>query len=272
MRTHQASWAFGMAPTKPSVYAERLAAAVYVLDLIEGEAEPFALPSRLEQISVVKGLFNRVWREDQWDWFTVRGQLGCPSQALARTLAAGLSDLRKALLSGDRANISEAAMLLRRRRARKHLSAFLGREEKDGPVSRGWLYILSTREAPDVVKIGATMRNVEERVREINGSTGMLVPLGARRSWRVKRPFECERRVHAELHTYRIRPDREFFRVRIGTAERTVNRIIREEDEGSKAPIRSAANKHGMTARVNDVLTIGKPPESECRMMSLTFS
>lgn len=61
------TYAFGMAPPKPDTHAVRGAAVAHLLELVEGNAEAFALPSRLEQLSTVKGLFSRAWREDQWD-------------------------------------------------------------------------------------------------------------------------------------------------------------------------------------------------------------
>jgi hypothetical protein len=67
-------WGFGMAPPKPAVQAERERAARTVICILRGEPVD-DLENALEHISVVKGLFNRVAREDQWDWFySLRGR------------------------------------------------------------------------------------------------------------------------------------------------------------------------------------------------------
>jgi hypothetical protein len=59
---------FGMAPPKHPVQAEREEAARTVISILQGE--PVGdVEKALEHISVVKGLFSRVAREDQWDWF-----------------------------------------------------------------------------------------------------------------------------------------------------------------------------------------------------------
>jgi hypothetical protein len=60
-------WGFGMAPPKPAVQQERLTAASSVSAMLERNAELCNDLTVLENISVVKGLFNRVVREDQWD-------------------------------------------------------------------------------------------------------------------------------------------------------------------------------------------------------------
>jgi len=64
-------WGFGMAPPKPDALNERQAACVAFLDVLGSEDLPAANDELLSAISTVKGLFNRVVREDQWDWFTV---------------------------------------------------------------------------------------------------------------------------------------------------------------------------------------------------------
>jgi len=62
--------------------------------------------------------------------------------------------------------------------------------------------VLSTREQPDFLKIGMTTRTVEERVREINTATGVLIPFGVRRCWRVMDPSRSEKLIHSALqHT-----------------------------------------------------------------------
>jgi hypothetical protein len=76
----------------------------------------------------------------------------------------------------------------------------------------GWIYILSTRELRDLLKIGMTTRTVELRVQEINGATGVATPFGVRRCWRVSDPQQVEKVVHAAVAVHRVRADREFFR------------------------------------------------------------
>ena len=108
-----------------------------------------------------------------------------------------------------------------------HLNIFLG----DGTVaedpSGGYIYILSTRENRDNLEIGVTTRSAEQRVKEINSATGVLVPFGVRHLWNVKEPNETERRIHELLADYRIRNDREFFQIDYHTAKRMIDSLIK---------------------------------------------
>jgi hypothetical protein len=75
-RRIEQKWGFGMAPIKPAVQKERGEAARTVLStLAEGR---HAALGRLDDLSTVKGLFTRTYKQDQWDWFTVWEQLGFP--------------------------------------------------------------------------------------------------------------------------------------------------------------------------------------------------
>lgn len=63
-------WGFGMAPLKEQTDYRNRKALVQVSDFVQGKMISGKAPI-LDQISVVKGLFNRVMRQDQWDWFTI---------------------------------------------------------------------------------------------------------------------------------------------------------------------------------------------------------
>ena len=80
-------WGFGMAPPKPRTVSVRVKACATVLSLLHAGRLPVVSDDVLEAVSTVKGLFNRVDQEDQWDWFTVVGHLGYPSRRIARVIA-----------------------------------------------------------------------------------------------------------------------------------------------------------------------------------------
>ena len=185
-----------MAPPKPDIQAQREGRASVVLDLIASAKLPPWPQSELDAISEVKGLFMRVFRMDQWDWFTVSSQLGHPGRGLAKMIGEGLEELRSAARDGDDTGLRRAQKGLCESPARKCLRAFLGKLEIPDEPDAGWVYILSTRRERDLLKIGMTTRTVEERVREINGSTGVAVPYGVRRCWRVSGPARAEKLIH----------------------------------------------------------------------------
>ena len=95
-------------------------------------------------------------------------------------------------------------------------------EEPDG----GYIYILSTREFRDILKIGVTTRSVEQRVKEINSATGVVIPFGVRYLWNVKEPEKTERQIHKLLADYRVRNDREFFHIEYPQAKKMIDSMI----------------------------------------------
>ena len=64
-------WGFGMAPPKKKTQISRNVACTRFLEILCSEELPDSDVNILEVVSIVKGLFNRIVREDQWDWFTV---------------------------------------------------------------------------------------------------------------------------------------------------------------------------------------------------------
>jgi hypothetical protein len=124
--------------------------------------------------------------------------------------------------------LQKSIMFLQRARVAEHLEAFLS----GGLVNHrgGQLYILSTREIPDLLKIGYTTRSVEERMKEINGVTGVAIPYGVRAVWLVSAAKEIEKEIHNLLRNYRIRQDREFFRLQFHDAYNLIDEYIRLRD------------------------------------------
>jgi hypothetical protein len=159
------NWGFGLAPPKPETQAARKAASTAVLDMLEHHRELSSHAADLETLSTVKGLFNRVYRQDQWDWFTVRAQLGHPSGSLCSKIADSIGNLRAAIRDDDSAEMLRWRSELRRMPARKCLMVYLGKMTIADEAGAGWVYVLSTREIKDLLKIGMTTQTVPERAR-----------------------------------------------------------------------------------------------------------
>lgn len=211
-------WGFGMSSPKTRTQELRRIACVQFLQLLRSDALPAASERTLEIASTIKGLFNRVVREDQWDWFTVQRQLGYPSLGVAAKIAGSVRDIRTAIKSQDFKEYRSARVALCILPTRGCLQIFLELKEIKNEHNCGWIYVLATRKQPNLLKIGATTRSVERRVAEINSATGIAVPYGVRRCWRVLRPLEVEQEIRVLLGEYRVRSDREFFQVDFGAA------------------------------------------------------
>lgn len=225
-------WGFGMSPPKPDVHKSRCTAAECTLRALEPNSTVRkADPLVMESLSVVKGLFNSIVREDQWDWFTVASQLGYPSRRISRVIAQELSHLRSAIKLGHKTPFETTKTNLRRLPTRRCLSILLGTAKVADEPGAGWVYILSTREMRNLLKVGMTTRSVQERVKEINAATGVAIPFGVRRCWRVSDPALSERLIHDALGEHRLREDREFFQVSFDYACKVVDAVISKSSQ-----------------------------------------
>jgi hypothetical protein len=223
-------WGFGMAPIKPEVMSKRLTQAQEVLNCLEGMSSDSQ--SLTESLSQVKGLFTRIFRQDQWDWFTVWTQLGRPGTKTAKDISESLYLLRKSITSNGLDESAQIKQQLKQLGLKYFLSYFLNpkhNEENSEPV--GKIYILSTRDNRDILKIGYTNRTVEERVKEINSATGVLIPYGVRAMWIIKSAKEVEAELHSLLAPFRIRQDREFFQIEFSDAFKFIAGYVREKRE-----------------------------------------
>ncbi len=221
-----AKWGFGMAPISSRMRERYDAAVSDVSKLMNGQE--VESQSVLESLSELKGMFNRYIRKDQWDYAMVGEELGNPPARHARLIANDLLKLRRALIADDIDSAEQAKQGLHENSILKYLENYESAKEspsqnRDG----GWIYVLSTREQPNVLKIGRTDRPVSQRAKEINGATGVLTPFGARYVIRVSDPVEAERKIHQALGEYRIRQDREFFEVAPHIAEQIIRECIR---------------------------------------------
>jgi len=218
-------WGFGMAPVKAALQAERMRAVQELAELLSRPSLELTDTVLPEQISMTKGLFTRCWKQDQWDWFTVWQQLGRPGRKRAWEATGLFRDLRSSLMRRDFNQLLEFRLLAYDLDIPGHLRRFLTSSDQY-PSDVGYIYVLSTREQPTVLKVGYTNRTVEERVKEINSSTGVVIPYGVRAIWAVSAAREVEADLHRILSDYRIRRDREFFELDFKDAFRLIRDYV----------------------------------------------
>jgi hypothetical protein len=211
-----------MAPVKPEMEEKRFAWVDEVEGFLVGDLEI----EDPQAVSEVKGLFNRVVRQDQWDWFTVFEQLGCPGRKKSRDIASGLTRLRNTLVGKSEEDLLAVRDQLVELGAVRNLATFLEPGSTNDRAEK--VYILSTREQPKILKIGYTSRPVRTRVNEINSATGVLVPYGVRAVWTVKNGQRVEQIIHKYLAEYRVRNDREFFEMQFGAAFQFINDMLKD--------------------------------------------
>ena len=221
-------WGFGMAPLKQKTEYKYKKATYTVLKILSRNQEN---EIDLDDISTFKGMVNRCIRQDQWDWFTVYTKFGEPDPTQMRPIPNFLTELRNAFKTSNKDKIEK---ILKRPQVLEVIElceVYLNkREVKNYSIETGYIYILSRREEPKVLKIGMTNRNVEKRVKEINSATGVVFPLSARRVFKVTDARNAEKMIFKELEQYRIRNDREFFKIDYFIAEKIIREILKENN------------------------------------------
>ena len=77
---------------------------------------------------------------------------------------------------------------------------------------KGYLYFIATPSCPDLCKIGFTRGSTSERLRQLD-TTGVPQEFVLIASFHVNHVEDCERSVHNSLSEFRVRSNREFFRL-----------------------------------------------------------
>jgi len=91
---------------------------------------------------------------------------------------------------------------------------------------KGFVYVMVSSEKPNLVKIGMTNRNPEERAKELSSSTGVSMPYIVAYKVETPNPGRVEKKVHSRLSQKRVNPDREFFRVETNEAIRVIEEVV----------------------------------------------
>lgn len=222
-------WGFGMAPFKASTESSYKEAIVIVKDFVSGN-KVIINSELLDSISSVKGLFNRIVKENQWDWFTVNMYFDYPQTIDVKIIVSALVSLRNAILHKNNEEGKKAIEKLVNNNFMLYCSNFIAFDiNKD--TSEEYLYILSRKEEKEILKIGMTTRNIQKRVNEINSATGVLFPYSARKVYKVKNSRLVEKNIHMLLSQYRIRSDREFFRITFSEACSIIEKYLETNDQ-----------------------------------------
>lgn len=91
----------------------------------------------------------------------------------------------------------------RQHRRSKHKSSGCKRE--------GYVYILSNPSMPNLVKIGYTTRDIDQRIFELSSATGVPEYFKLEYKYFSTSPNSLERQIHQCLSSYRGSENREFF-------------------------------------------------------------
>jgi hypothetical protein len=94
--------------------------------------------------------------------------------------------------------------------------------------NEGYIYILENKGQPGILKIGYTDRTPQQRVKEINGGTGVITPWIIVEAFACRAPGTIETAVHQQLKSYHV--NKEGFAVGANDAVDVILRVIRENN------------------------------------------
>jgi hypothetical protein len=75
----------------------------------------------------------------------------------------------------------------------------------------GWVYIMRNPSIPNMVKIGSTLNDPEERARQLSTATGVPTPFFVVHAVATRWPRETEEHFRNDHRWCRVSPNREFF-------------------------------------------------------------
>ena len=85
-----------------------------------------------------------------------------------------------------------------------------------------WIYILTNKSIPSMVKIGFTQIEPHIRAKQISRSTGVPTGFDVAFAFRCFNAKSLEFEIHKYLHPYRVSNDREFFQIGIEESKKVI--------------------------------------------------
>lgn len=119
-------------------------------------------------------MFNRIIKQDQWDWFTVNMYFDYPLYQDIKAIVNSLKILRNAILKKDDLLGRESLEQLKQSHFIMYCDNYLNYKYSD-EKDKNYLYILSRREEPDILKIGMTTRNVQKGLMRLTRQQGFYI-------------------------------------------------------------------------------------------------
>ena len=116
----------------------------------------------------------------------------------------------------------------------------------------GWVYAFANASMPGIVKIGATEREVAERLKEANKSDTWRDAYVIACTAEVADPFATERAIHALLASRRVDPKREFFEITADEARGLFALLVPFAERAGLGPLRSADARANAADQVPD--------------------
>ena len=90
----------------------------------------------------------------------------------------------------------------------------------------GFVYILTNKSMPGLIKVGLTTRTPEERAKELS-STGVPLSFEVAGYWHVEKNLAyMEAKCHLLLKEFRVSSNREFFKIHVDEAKEILSPLF----------------------------------------------
>lgn len=104
------------------------------------------------------------------------------------------------------------------------------RQSVDGKKGDQYVYIMVNPSMPEMLKIGYTKNDPEERAVQLSKSTGVPMPFDVVYSYSCFNGERIEKEVHKQLKQKRVRGEREFFYVSLDEAKQVIKKVGEQFD------------------------------------------
>lgn len=82
-----------------------------------------------------------------------------------------------------------------------------------------WIYVLTNKTMPNLVKIGFTDKTPDKRAKQISRATGVPLEFNVEYAFKCFNSHALEIELHRYLKDYRLNNDREFFQITVDEAK-----------------------------------------------------
>lgn len=179
------------------------------------------------EISIVKGLFNRILRQDQWDWFIINTYFDYPYINDLAFIANHLNRLRISIRDNKTEEIDRVKKALWLSRCITYLDNYLGYKPGLG-TDTDYIFILTCSQTKDVLIIERGIREVQSKIKQANSGRDDGYEFFAYKGYKVKDSVLAEQLIYKELEQYRMTEDSGLFKVYCSQASKIIDTCLKE--------------------------------------------
>jgi hypothetical protein len=218
---------YGVIQVPHAEWDTRIVATTQVQEAIQSRFMPAHSEEIQQHLSLVKGMFSRVYVGDCYDWYTTASMLGFPSAELSKELSTQLAIIKGAIREQNYDIFDKAAEKFQNEYGLEMLDNYLDIAARNGsPVrEQGWAYILWSSSEKDILHIGTAGGDVYDVLRRLNNENRDHHPYGVLAAWLVHDPVEAYNTIYELFDKEDI--GNGYFRVALGEARTKLDEALK---------------------------------------------